>query len=826
MKTKIKFYFSVIVLVFFIYFFNKGLSIGSLNLPRLGYFFSPFQGFWQNAESYRVEKFNLNLDRNKLQNQVKVCFDSRMVPHIFAKNDHDLYFTEGYIHAKFRLWQMDFISRAAGGRLSEILGAKTVPIDRMFRRIGLNYAAKNNLEYIEKNDTLSNELFEYYAAGINSYIDQLNPADYPLEFKLLNYQPEKWDKQKSLLIQMYMSFDLSGRSLFTELGLTNALEILGNDNYNLLYNANLPENYPIIPKGTPFAQPKFSLKIPPSSAAIKNNHTNLNSENISVLKKFLPNANNGSNNWVITKSKSKSGNPILCNDPHLGLNLPSIWFETQLSNNNTQNAYGVAIPGVPSIIIGFNDSIAWGLTNSGCDVIDTYEITFKDESSNEYLFNNKWFKTQFIEEIIHVKNKPDLIEKIPLTKVGLVSFNKDYSTEYSNGKNLAINWTNLIPNSLLKTFTGLNRANNVTDYFNALTGFDVPAQNFIFAGRSKKDIAIKQQGIFVARWPKQGDVTAEGKDSQYLWQNFVPQNEIPQVYNPPNDFLSSANQNLADKTYPFYRGNSSLFDYARAEVINKALAVNQNMNPIFMMQMQTNSYSPFYDKVRNFLQKNLDQNQLSKSQKIYVESLQNWDASFKINNITASFVYLFWNEITYEINNNIKAKSKKNIAIKNLSDYIILEQFENTPKNILDICTKQKSLPEFLTFCFNKLSPILDSLKSKQKLGWFQHNPLHLNHLLGEAIPAFNKTVYPLSGADKTINCIIDKHGPSWRMVVEMGDKIKAYGVYPGGQSGNPGSKFYDNFVTNWANGGYYVIIFGDQETVSVDKNIVLQFEY
>ncbi|MBX2939769.1 MAG: penicillin acylase family protein, partial [Ferruginibacter sp.] len=346
------------------------LNTQSVLPAPLGKLLSPQHGVWQNAEPMEAD-FNEQINLKGLQGAVEVQFNDRLVPHIFAEYENDAYFVQGYLHARFRLWQMDFQTLAAAGRISEIVGEKALPHDREFRRLGMVYAAERTLEVMEADPVLKAQC-DAYTAGVNARIDELTASTLPLEYKLIGYYPERWSNLKTALFLKYMSYDLAARE--NDFELTNALSYFGRDDYRLLFPLHQDSLDPIVP-GVIGSDSALKVMAPISYDTLSPQETM-----VSVYDKPAPET--GSNNWVIAPSRSSTGGPILCNDPHLGLNLPSLWYEIQITTPEF-STYGVSFPGSPAVIIGFNDSIAWGVTNGGRDVRDYYAIEFKDESRSE-----------------------------------------------------------------------------------------------------------------------------------------------------------------------------------------------------------------------------------------------------------------------------------------------------------------------------------------------------------------------------------------------------------------------------------------------------------
>ena len=603
---------------------NTQLPAGASKTPRLGYFLSPQLGFWQNAEPTNTN-FDGDLKLAGLKGKVDVYMDDRLVPHIYADNDLDAYYVQGYLHAKFRLWQMEFQTHVAAGRLSEILGEERLPIDRMFRRLGMVYGAEQTMALMDKNPEMKATV-DAYADGVNAYISALKPEQIPFEYKLLDYKPEAWTPLKTYLFLMYMSYDLTARGAVSDLQMTNAKNYFGYDDFDKLYPNVHDSLDPIIPKGTVFSKPATVPKKPKNADSVYFNKTSVNS---TAMMPLVPDVDNGSNNWAVSGTKTKSGRPILCNDPHLGLNLPSLWYEVQI-NTPTHNTYGASFPGSPAVIIGFNDSIAWGVTNAGRDVIDYYDIQFKDSTMQEYMFNGEWTKAGHRQETIKIKGQPDLVENIAITIFGPVMYDNAYSNISTKGKYLALHWTAHTGGNGLQTFYQLDRAKNYNEYLGAIANWQCPGQNFAFASKTG-DIAIKQQGAFIPRWKRQGDFVMPGTDSSYMWQGIIPVEENPMIKNPIRGFVSSANQMSTDTTYPYYLGAANSFPLYRGIIINRKLTEMNDITPEDMQHLQMENYNVFAEMARPVLMKYLDEKALTNDEQKYVGILKNWNLKGDFN---------------------------------------------------------------------------------------------------------------------------------------------------------------------------------------------------
>ncbi len=790
------------------------------SIPPMGKFLSPQQGFWQNAEPAN-KSFDADLKFPDLKGKAEVYFDDRLVPHVFAEKDEDLYFIQGYLHAKFRLFQIDLQTKAAAGRASEIAGPKAINFDKEQRRLGMLFAAENAMKEIEK-DEQSKSLFTAYTNGINAYIGSMKEADMPIEYKLLNLKPEKWSNLRTALLLKMMAKMLSSGTE-SDLAMTNAKAMFMPDELKNLYPQVPDSLVPIVPKGTAFDQPGIK-PIPPASA----DSIYLSRKDIATAREIdKPDPGNGSNNWVVAGSKTQSGAPILCNDPHLELSLPSIWYEMQLVTP-TSNVYGVSLPGSPFVIIGFNDSIAWGVTNSQRDVKDYYEIKFKDKSKKEYWFNGAWTNTTQRVEEIKVKGGKTVYDTVAYTIFGPVMYDENFQGAANEGKgrNLAVRWTAHDPSNEGMAVYHLNRAKNYDEYVNAIKDFTCPGQNFVFASKSG-DIAIWQQGRFPARWDRQGLYIMPGEDSSYMWQGFIPQTENPHAKNPERGFLQSANQRPADSTYPYFIPGSYIT--ARGITIENRLAAMSGITVNDMMALHGNYFNTLAEDARTVLLKYTKETELNADEKKYLDLFRNWDLQASPDS-KGQTVYSLWR---FALEDTIWGDDFAGMPNKDdwpetqtLFEYMLRD---SAMKFADDIRTPaRETLYDMVTGAFKKAAGQLNA-REKEGLEWYKFNQPGVYHIMDKSkkdLLPFARAGLHVGGWGDIVNAVKGSHGPSWRMIVQMSSPTEAYGVYPGGQSGNPGSRFYDNYLDQWVEGKYNKLWFmrdGDR----TDKNVkwVMKFK-
>jgi penicillin amidase len=798
--------------------FNQRISVGDSKMPPLGKFLSPQQGFWQNAE-VADDHATINLRFPQLKGKVDIYFDERMVPHVFAENDEDLYFAEGYLHARFRLWQMEFQTHAAAGRLAEILGAGNdsaiLNNDRKMRRLGMVTGARQSLAEME-NDSATGPMINAYTAGVNAYIDKMTISDLPIEYRLLNYYPEHWNNLKTALFLKYMSYDLTGHD--EDIEYTNLQHAMSADEFEKAFPISRDSLDPIVPRGTVFPAPSVVSKKPAAAdSGYFEWQKDLAGLGIDPVNK--PDKENGSNNWAVDGSKTQSGRPILCNDPHLGLNLPALWYEMQL-HSPSHNVYGVSFPGAPGVIIGFNDSCAWGVTNAGRDVKDYYRIRFKDDATKqEYWFDSAWKSAIIRIDTIRIRDGNPFYDTVANTVFGPVMFDRDFTDagRLPGTVNLAVRWKAQDGSNELKTFYLLNRARNYQDYLTAIKSFTCPGQNFAFADKNN-EIALWQQGVFPAKWRRQGDFVMPGEDSSYMWQDTIPMAENPHLVQPQRGFVSSANQQPADSTYPYYLGGS--FDLYRGMEINRRLSRMFDITPQAMQRLQTENYNLFAETILPLMVRNVDEESLDAGEMKYFDIVRRWnlksDATEK-----GPVVFQVWfdsleREVWFDEFNiaprpiTLPDEATLAEALKRDSAFSFIDNI-NTP-NI-------ETLPEVMTTAFKKAAHKLEDLDHSGRLEWWRYKDIGVRHLL--RLPAFSRFHIHIGGGEHIINATATQfHGPSWRMIVHLTDETEAYGIFPGGQSGNPGSKYYDNSVSDWA-AGKYNTLWMMKETDVDDKRVV-----
>ncbi len=765
------------------------MKIGSL--PPVGKLLNPFSGFWQNADPAN-ENFSADLQNERLKGKVTVQLDERLVPHITATNDEDLYFVEGYLHARFRLWQMELQTHAAAGRLSEVMGKSMLEFDRKQRRKGMVFGAERSLKAMESVPVVKSML-DSYTAGVNAYIGTLKQKSLPLEYKLLDYVPEQWTNLKSALLLKYMADDLSG---YTEdLELTNARKILDSVAFQTMYPERFDSNSPVIPVGTSFdyaSPPQNSAALTPVAEPATTGNVNPDRYNNEL----------GSNNWAVSGSKTASGKPILCNDPHLGLNLPALWYEIQLQAPGI-NSYGVSLPGAPGIVIGFNDSISWGFTNGYRDVKDFYAIQFTDGSRTKYMLDGKVTNATMKVETLVVRGQEPVLDTVAYTVFGPVLYDTTFSAKGLPAQNLAVAWmAHQITNELQSIYL-LNRAKNYSEYTQAIRYFECPHQNMIYAD-VQGNIAIWSQGRFVHKTPGQGMFVMPGNTSENQWKSFLPFEVTPHAINPARGYLSSANEVNTDPSYPFWY--NGYFHELRALRINHLLDSMKGITVEDMEHMQQDDYGQMAAYILPVMLRTTAGTAIA-GQDMY-KLLGGWDYKYTANTKAAT-VFELWSGAFHKNVWKDELGGDTTLLLKMPETEATMQLMLKDPQSRFydDKTTPEtETLQSLLVQSWNSIADTLKQLESADKLVWSRYKGTFIRHLA--RLPAFSSKVLEIGGGKGIINAASTNWGPSWRMVVHMTTPVQAFAVYPGGQSGNPGSKYYDDFIGDWASGKYYPLHF------------------
>ncbi|NSL91002.1 penicillin acylase family protein [Chitinophaga sp. Mgbs1] len=768
---------------------TMALSGSLADMPPLGKFLDPFTGVVRNE---RTGTPSLQMPGGQLKEPVTVFFDERQVPHIYARHTQDLYFAQGFVTASLRLWQMDFLSYTAAGRLAEILGQNFTDYDRSQRRQGMLEAARSSLELMQQ-DPETIGIIRAYTRGVNAYIRQLHYWQLPVEYKMLNYEPEPWSDLKTVLVMKYFANTLSGYE--EDFDMTSLMLALGEEKFNKYFPGFATDLSPVVnTKGA---------KNPALSFLKKPDYLNYDFMRAgTTVPDRTWNPSLGSNSWVVSGKKTRSGRPILCNDPHLNLTMPAIWLEMQLSAPGV-NVYGVSVPGTPAVVIGFNEDIAWGITNGSDDVKDWYKLKISADYK-KYELDGQWTDLKSRTEEIKVRGRKTVTDTVYMAAQGPVVYTAAFKGADRARVNHALRWSLHIPSNEILAYIKLNRARNYSGYQQAISSYSCPVLNFTFA--SKEDtIAVNHQGNVAVKWPGQGRFVLDGTQSSHLYTHYIPADSQPQSCNPPEGILVSANQHPTTDRYPYYY--NGYYSEHRANRIREVLLQKDTVDIDDMMQLQLDNTAYFAVRATPALLHYLQGSKLPAQAAQARQQLQAWHGQYGLKDENALLYELWWNKVkdyTWDEFRNYPFISRVP------DDYVLLHLLTAEPGNEYfdQLGTTQKeTAQEVVTAAFREAVRAYDSIrKTTGSAEWGQHNKVTLQHMLH--IAKLGVRNLPSAGAPGAVNAMSAGWGPSWRMIVEPGDRPRAWGVYPGGQSGDPASVYYDNFATTWNKGGYYELKF------------------
>lgn len=709
----------------------------------------------------------------------KVWLDDRLIPHIFADNTEDALYLQGYVEANLRLFQMDMISRGATGRLAEVLGPTGVEMDRTTLRKGMCLAASRAVKVWESQDSVMDYL-NAYLRGVNDYINKLEVKDYPLEYKLLGFAPKPWTIDQVAGMYIYMCDVLAGKS--TDLGNTNALQSLGRTAYDEVFRQLKYDDIPVIQKKISPVNLVKRVQMDTSAWGI----AAINQEELSSSPDGI-----GSNNWVVTGSKSKTGLPILASDPHLRLSLPSIWVEMQIKTKD-YNAYGVSLPGIPGIFIGFNEGVTWAETNASIDVSDLIQVQWKDNQRDLYLYEGDYIACEKIPFEIKVKGEPSIIDTTHLTKYGPIKYySKDAKTD------LALQWIVLDDKKSydVSLFARIMQSKSVDDLNAKLVSYSAPAQNILTADRNG-NISLRVMGYIPARDQNDGLFVEKGNGEGNLWSDYIPFEDMPADKNPASDYLTSSNQRSISIDYPYFlNGNFEKFRNLR---IHEELDQSRSFTVKDMKKLQADDVS---SKAKNTLPLILKYS--TGRFEVYDSLLGAWDYSYDKDEFAPFIFNRIYESIWKNTFDELYAHPERRNAMPDERSLEVLLQNPKHPIFDLQSSPHRETAEDIVN---QSIHDVIKEWGTTNLPVYGKSRNVKIAHLL--RIPAFSVESLNIGGNEDCIDAQNTEWGPSWRMVVAMGPEIEAWGVYPGGQSGSPASTFYKDFVETWSQKDYFRIRF------------------
>ncbi|MFQ6612662.1 MAG: penicillin acylase family protein [Fidelibacterota bacterium] len=746
-----------------------------------------------------LPKYEGNQKIPVLRDTVEVYTDSYGAPHVFARNESDLFFTAGYLVARERLFQMSMIASAARGELAKFLGDNLVSRDIYLRTWGIPAVARKIAAEL---DSTSLKILKDYCAGINYYVDIIS-ADPPVEFKILGVKPLKWTPADVIGYIRLMAHDLQ-QSWKVEIVMGAMVEKLGREKVDQLFPLDV-DTVTIVPPNA-----ELGLLLP----------TMVEQENALRSLMKMEGTVMGSNNWVISGSRTTTGKPILANDPHLGLSQPAKWFEMHLKGGS-YNISGVCLPGIPIPVIGQNDSCAWGFTNVMVDDIDFFIETVRSDAPNQYLHGGKWEKMATRIETIPLKSGGDTTVVVRLTNHGPVISDIHPLLKLTN-KVVSMSWVGHRVTREIPGLLNLAKIRNWNDFTNALNDFWIPGQNIIYADvkgnigwRPAVRVPIRKNGRSLLPRP--------GADPAYDWQGFVPYNKMPYLFNPPEGFIATANNKTIDDAFPYYISNQWA-PPNRIERIRELIRGIDRISVEDVKRMQLDQLSTRARELTPYFLSTQKGDEEGTLKQVF-ELLENWDfiespesgATLLFN---VAYNYLLKNIYGDELDSVAPGALTAFVAqpmVPSRSLLAMIRQGESVWFD--DINTPEKELMNDILYRSMK-----DAVKDlEQRSGtdinqwaWGDVHTLTFNHVLGKKkilnlLFGFNVGPFKTGGSDGTVNkgeyALLRDYdqivGPSMRRIVDFSDLDKTQFIIPTGQSGLPASPHYRDQAELYYNGMY-----------------------
>lgn len=748
----------------------------------------------------RLAKTGGDLDLKGLLENVEVLRDEWGVPHIYASNLHDLFFAQGFVHAQDRLFQLELNRRTACGRLSELFGAIALDTDRAARTFGFARLGQADWEQVDED---LREIIQAYTDGINAFVQ--HPASkMPIEFTLLGYKPVPWKPEDSSALARLMIWQLS-HAWYGEIIRSWLVEKVGADRA-----AELDMHYP--------AQSPATLP-----QGIEFNRLDLGLVGGPFLKRGM-----GSNVWAVSGKRSENGHAYLCNDMHMPLGQPSLWYECHLSADEFHVA-GVSLPGVPLVLVGHNEHIAWGMTLAYTDCEDLFLEKFDPQNPKRYRFKKKWRDAEIIPETIQVKGRAEPhVEQVVVTEHGPVISDVVGFPE----QRLAVNSMSLRPCPAFRGWLLLNRAGGWDDFVDAVRLIEAPQLNVGYAD-TEGNIGYWVTGKVPIRAKGDGSLPAPGWDGEYEWTGEVPFEEMPHALNPAQGYIVSCNHRIVPDDYPYYLGRVWMNGY-RARRISEHFDSKEKLTPADFQAMHIDFTclpgQEFVASLAGFESEDPDV-------RLALEVLRLWDGKLTPDS-TGGALY---EVIRYHlVRGLVQPALGEELTLRWMGQGfhpVLLpsnEFYGSDTVTLLRILSSPESW--WIQQAGGRDALINHGMKEavawlRAKFGsepeswqWGKFHRAIFPHPLGLQKPLdliFNRGPFPIGG-DTDTPCQTAMHphlpydnnswAPSFRQIVDMGDFSASQVIVPPGQSGQVSSPHYDDMIEPWLKGEYHPMLWTRQQ--------------
>jgi penicillin amidase len=751
-----------------------------------------------------------------LSGSVAVTRDSHGVPTIDAASLEDLFFAQGYVTAQDRLWQMDIMRRFGSGELSEILGEETLKLDREQRILGLRAAASKSVGMASARDR---SFFDAYARGVNAYI-ATHGKHLPIEFRILGYEPKPWTAEDSVVVANSMVKDLNYHYFYDALAREKILTKLGPElTADLYVNRSWHDRPPTVMRA--------DVNAPEKAPSNSDDEDDEDAPDNSVTQRSMQSGVeevtpvNGSNDWVVSGAHTVTGKPLLSNDMHLGHQMPNLWYEAHLKSG-TLDVAGVTLPGMPFVIVGHNQRVAWGFTNVGPTVTDVYIENFNPDGA--YQTPKGWMQPEHRLEIIHVKGGPDVNVDVRITRHGPII------TELVPGETrlLALRWT--LYDGLHIPFFDVDAAQNWDEFTKAFSQLDAPGQNVVYADVDG-NIGYHTTGKVPIRASGDGSLPVSGADDAHEWTSYIPFDKLPSTYNPPSGIIATANGRITPDDYPHSISMEWEAPWRTARIFH-VLESGRKFSVSDMLALQTDIHSePDAFAAERFVYAVDHASKPSARVKQAADLMRGWDGRMDASSAVPTIAENAIRELRRFL---LEAKLGSASAEKqHESDSELYKEDKNTgvswktyswlqrsvwlenvllhrPKRWLP--DKYPNYDELLTAALDAAVNDPQAPKDLASWHWGSFNAVKIQHPILGRIPLINHWSGPgtkeQSGSGYSVKAVTRYHGPSERFTANLADLDQSTLNTVTGQGGNFLSPYYMDQWKAWYEGTTFTLPF------------------
>lgn len=775
-----------------------------------------------------------------LENPVTVYRDAYGVPQIYAEDEHDLFMAQGYIHAQDRFWQMDFWRHIGSGRLSELVGESQVETDKFLRTMGWARVVEQELAIMDKAQLA---VLQAYAEGVNAYLRTHQGGEISLEYALLplinrEYVPEPWTPLHSLTWAKVMAFDLSG-NMEEELRRVVLEKTWGEERAAELYPP-YPEDHPVIvSSGELELGQETAKRSPRPSNLLSLEQAQALREPLIALRPILGSntPDIGSNNWVISGERTTTGMPLLADDMHLGIQMPSIWYENGLhcqpiSDKCRFNVVGYSFAGLPGVVVGHNDHIAWGVTNVGPDVQDLYLERLNPDNPNQYEVNGEWVDMELRAETIRVAGGPSVNLIIRSTRHGPIVSDyidrfealADQSRPEGEGPMaVSLRWTALEPNTIIQSALEIDLATDWESFRTALQKWDVPSQNFVYAD-VEGNIGYQTPGNIPIRANGDGTIPVPGWTDEYEWTGYIPFEELPQSFNPEKGYIATANNAVVTPDYPHLI--SLFWDYGyRANRIVELIEAKERLSIQDLQDIHGDNFIAIAPVLIPHLQRlEYEDPEVEEG----VDMLRGWNWQNDMDSAPAALFNVIWRNLLVRTFSDELAKGD---VSSSSYGFVLTTQLLKEPHSLWwdDIDTRiLESRDDILLAAVEDAVVEIEGLLGEDSTQWAWgdlHTATFRNGVFGESgikplEALFNRGPVPASGGSSIVNATgwsaeggYEVGGlPSQRMIVDLSDLSNSLSVHTTGQSGHAFHPHYDDMIDMWRHIQYHPMLWSREQ--------------